>query len=561
MIDKPESNRTLGLQMGQNTLKGAELCIKGRKPSLVFVFEIGVDLKHEAVSEKANPLEITEDGRRVSHLLEKDLAVTALHTNEVIVRPLEVKLTKLKDVDAVLAFQAEPLLPYLAEETLLDRVLLGKNKEGTELTLLATKNDYVEAHLAEWSHLGIEPEVISTTSAALTSFANFFHESDYPFFIINLGLTETSVVLVKEKKIIGAQSIPLNTHLLKEIFLKETEEALSTVEEFDSKRAPKTAEFIEKWELEITKTVFALQKQLKKEEFGDTLITGEGVEILGLVSKLTEKLAQSPVSPKKTDSFDLNEKELQKFAVAIGLALQAITGAQNQINFRQKEFSYPNPWKRLKKPLLTYLASALFLSLMFLFLSDKYLNLKEDVLKEKLLENVALSHRDYKEFEKNYLKKYPNRGLPQNLQELTLQQITSLNEFLDQQVKEQPESFPLQPNLPRVSDVLAWLTTHPNVVSKNESTGVVTPLISIENFHYTLLKRPDKQKKRERYQAKVDLEFTAESPKNAREFHDALITENPLVDLKNEVKWGVSQGKYRTSFILKDKTNYSQGGI
>ncbi len=89
MNDKPESNRTLGLQLGQNTLKGAELTLTARKPTLGFVFEIGVDLKHEAVSEKANPLEITEDGRRVSHLLEKDLGVTGLHTNEVIVRPLE----------------------------------------------------------------------------------------------------------------------------------------------------------------------------------------------------------------------------------------------------------------------------------------------------------------------------------------------------------------------------------------------------------------------------------------------------------------------------------------
>ncbi len=471
------------------------------------------------------------------------------------------KLTKLKDVDAVLEFQAEPLLPYPSDETLIDRIVLDKDKEGTHLTLLATKGEYLEGHLAEWTHLGIEPEVVSTTSGALVSFANLFHESDYPFLVINLGLTETTIILVKMGKLIAAQSIPLNTHLLTETYLKESEKPLLNIEDLHPETSPKTVELIDKWQMEITKTVFALQKSLKKEEFGDTLMTGEGAEIEGLSAKLTEKLAQSPTPPKPNPRFDLTEKELQKFAVCIGLALQALPNTSDQINFRQKEFSYPNPWKRLKKPLLTYLASALFLSLAFFFFGNRYLTLKEDSLKEHLIEEVALSHRVYKEFEQNYLKTHPNASLPENLRDLNPNQIASLTTFLENQVKSQPETFPLQPNLPKVSDVLAWLTLHPNVVNTNEATGVVTPLISIENFHYTLLKRPDKEKKKERYQAKVDLEFTTDSAKNAREFHDALITENPLVDLKNEVKWGVSQGKYRTSFILKDKTNYSQGGM
>ena len=55
---------------------------------------------------------------------------------------------------------------------------------------------------------------------------------------------------------------------------------------------------------------------------------------------------------------------------------------------------------------------------------------------------------------------------------------------------------------------------------------------------------------------KVELEFSTATPKLAREFHDALIAPNQIVDPKGEVKWSSNRGKYRTSFFLKDKTLY-----
>jgi type IV pilus assembly protein PilM len=119
--------------------------------------------------------------------------------------------------------------------------------------------------------------------------------------------------------------------------------------------------------------------------------------------------------------------------------------------------------------------------------------------------------------------------------------------------------YPLLPNTPRVSDVLAWLSTHTNVVGKDEKTEALLPIIQLENFSYVMVKRPDQTKKQEKYQVKVEIEFTSPTPKQAREFHDALIAPNPLVDPKGEVKWTANKGKYRASFFLKDKTVYPTG--
>jgi type IV pilus assembly protein PilM len=84
----------------------------------------------------------------------------------------------------------------------------------------------------------------------------------------------------------------------------------------------------------------------------------------------------------------------------------------------------------------------------------------------------------------------------------------------------------------------------------------LAPLIQIDTFSYTMTKHPDQKQRLEKYQVKVDLEFSSITPKAAREFHDALIAPNAIVDPKGEIKWGTNKNKYRTSFYLKDRTLY-----
>ena len=98
-----------------------------------------------------------------------------------------------------------------------------------------------------------------------------------------------------------------------------------------------------------------------------------------------------------------------------------------------------------------------------------------------------------------------------------------------------------------------------NIVEKNPNTAQITPLIQLESFSYGMLKRPEQSKKQEKYQVKVEFEFTTATPKLAREFHDALIAPNEIVDPKGEIKWSSNRGRYKTSFFLKDKTIYPRG--
>jgi type IV pilus assembly protein PilM len=129
--------------------------------------------------------------------------------------------------------------------------------------------------------------------------------------------------------------------------------------------------------------------------------------------------------------------------------------------------------------------------------------------------------------------------------------------YLEKDLQAIPDIFPLLPNIPKVSDVLAWLSTlHIQIGKKSKGELPNAQSIQIENFNYTLVKRPEQNKKQEKYLVKVEIEFTSPTPKQAREFHDALIAPNNFVDPKGEVKWNTSHGRYRASFYLKDRTVY-----
>ena len=115
-------------------------------------------------------------------------------------------------------------------------------------------------------------------------------------------------------------------------------------------------------------------------------------------------------------------------------------------------------------------------------------------------------------------------------------------------MKEPYGEIALQPNTPRVSDILAWLSSLESV-QKN-------PSLKLENISYTYVTNPTREKPKERYSIRVDLEFSCPSNSRAREFYDVLNAPNPFVDPKVEIKWTAQRGRYYASFFLKDLTQY-----
>lgn len=566
MFDKPDSLHTLGFELDCGLLKGAQLSVVKGKPKLEQVFEIDVSLN----SDHVNPLYINDSKQSLKDLLQKNLVVTPLNTNEVLIRQLEIKLKKEKDIDAVLNFQTEPLLPYSIENAIIDRIKIGPTTEGTLLTVAASRKDHLTKHLEHWHSLQIEPEVISCIPAALISFVSVFAPSENPQFILHLGCISTTCVLVRDGKLIAAQSLQKGLNQLKEAFSKDlqTEDQQMFKDHFDqlnfeslnSIDTPALFQACEILKLDITRTLYSLAKQAKGKDIAEIVWVGEGVLCRNLSSFLCQSLNKKIREPSSNTLFPISTTDLQKFSVSIGCALSALPIKIDQINFRQHEFAYPHPWKRFKKPLSIYLSLCFLLAFAFYIFGQAYIGYQEDKLKEEYADLLVLMNKPYHSFEEEYALKFPSGHSSEEGKTITLKMLNNAElinriRYLDKELQATPDMFALQPNVPRVSDVLAWLSKQPTLRNKDTEGSLVQP-IQIDSLSYTMVKRPEQTKKQEKYQIKLEIEFTSPTPKQAREFHDALIAPNDFVDPKGEVKWSSNRGKYRTSFFLKDKTIY-----
>lgn len=457
---------------------------------------------------------------------QSSIVSTGLDSRDLLIRSLSLPLKKDKDIDAALPFQAETLLPYPIEQALLGWNKIEQRDENTEILFFSAKKDSLQKHLEQWQSLEIEPEIVASESIALARFLTFYSSVTEPCFVIHINEGNITCALVRQGNVLAAHSLS---------------EGISIEADQGANRT----------QLSITKMIYSLSKELKGNPIELGLITGEGASLKPLVESIYDQLKLHP--PEAVPS-DHSTEELLRFAVPIGLALNALE--LRPINFRQQELTFPDPWKHIKAPLICYYALILALSIIFYLFGQFYLQKQENQLKQQYVDILLEMDKSYDSFEKTFLAKNPlarekSQGELVPISDLTRNDLIERVNFLQNELNSSPDSFPLFANIPRVSDVLAWLSTHPQAVGENQEGR-----IQIDHLSYQMVKRPIQGKKQEKYQVKVELEFSSPSPTAAREFHDALIAPNEFVDPKGEIKWNSNRGKYRTSFYLKDKTQY-----
>lgn len=539
------SPTSIGLERTSSNIKGACVETGRKKPALIRLFTLRPEI------DNVKPL-----------YTDYPVIATGLGGRDVLVRSLHLPLTKEKDIQEALAFQAEPLLPYPIDQAYLAYQVISKTSENTDLTLLAVRKEAMEAHLEPWRALQIEPEKIGCVSSALCEFGKAYLPAVKTCLILHIQSQGMTCVLMKDGKLWASFAQSEGIELLLDAQAKEGIDCLPQTEEewqaVEQRKSGYLAEALKRLEKEVTKMGYALAKECKKETIEGIVITGEAAEWGGLSSMLIQNLGLPLLTCEPAS--DYASKELLSYAVPIGLALGSLLDGSQSIDFRQQECTYPYPWRRMKVLVGMYFASVLLLAFAFYFFGQQYLHYQENHLKQTYIDLLTGMNKSHEDFEVAFVLKNPTAHEPFNGEIPKIEQIPKEDlmlrlAFLQKELQATPDSFPLFANIPRVSDVLAWLNQHPAVISIDKD-GNREVRMQIENFNYTMLKRPQQGKKQEKYQVKVELEFSSPTPKWAREFHDALIAPNDWIDAKGEVKWNSNRGKYKTSFFLKDKTVY-----
>ncbi len=231
-----------------------------------------------------------------------------------------------------------------------------------------------------------------------------------------------------------------------------------------------------------------------------TIPLSDGKRVLALMQKKHPHIPAEPIE----------QGESWEFAIPIGLALDAAKGDERSGQFRQ--IGNHSKAQRLKrKKLLTHFYSVCG-CFFFLTILLGHFHLKKR-------EHAVLKALDYP----------PNTHLTTAVQELESSIYTKKKETVSVST------------LPKISEILAWLSTHPKL--KDDC--------SISRIRYQLVKSPRMGTQVKTYSAKIELELTTQNPRAARSFHEALLHDTEIVDKKNDVKWNADHGIYRAIFYVK----------
>ncbi|MDB6080762.1 MAG: hypothetical protein JWO53_34 [Chlamydiia bacterium] len=478
------------------------------------------------------PLDILKE-HLSEETLQKAIIATSFPTLKTLARPLELQLTKAKEIDAIIQFQIEPLLPYPITEAVLDKLLIAQNSQGTQFLVFSVQKPDLQEYINELAISEINPEIIAPKAVGLLHFVDLFLGSYEPRLIIDIYATETTCMLIERGLPLAIRSLPLG---------------LEPVGESQENH-------LQNYSRELSRIILSFQNLV--DDIKSVPITFTGVSeqdplILSLLGKLlghrTEQPQKLPANVTLGEGITL--EECTAYAAPIGMALLKSPFQKEKylINFRKEEFAYTRKWRRWKKDLILYLSFTIALSLTFYCIGELALAPDQVALQEKYGEFVALHDKTPEEIEEAFIKQ---EGLKKAnpLHKLSPSDLQKRFAFIESKFNDPQDEIALHANVPRVSDLLAWLTTHPTI-------KIADSPFKLETLNYTLVHRPEKSRPKERYQVKVDLDFTCTSPLAARSLQEALNTPNLFIDPREEIRWSVQKGKYNASFILKDRTEY-----
>ena len=452
--------------------------------------------------------------------------VSVLPSSSTLCRQIALPPLPEKDIPAAMKDALEQALTIRVEESAIALESAAAEDGSLTVTAYLARQLAVADHLAKVQALGINPEWVLPKAACLGAFAGHFAFEGWQY-IIDINVDEITTVLAFGGRVVESRSLAGGSAVFSHLDAasQEGDEPLrSTLQH-------------------LAETIWAYKERYGVETDSLT-ITGD-VLAYPLAAPLIAEFLGTPLSPLHSVQ---KEASLLKSATAIGAAFLS-QRAGHVPSFRTGQFSFPRPFLHWKRPLLALALGSLLTAMLVVWhgriRSEAILtSMRSDW--EKITGFAHTTPEEVnKQTEKNIIVASSAQASPEQL----LLQGGWLLSSLDRKA-----SFPLQPNVPRVREILAW------VASVITDISSIPPSLNgkceVLNFQYQIVKHPTKNHPKERYQVRVDLEIATPSVALARAFHERLTLDTKWIDQSSEVKWMPSNGKYRVSFFLMDKTLY-----
>ena len=478
---------------------------------------------------QAHGVDVTAE-QAIAHVagIAKDARYTAsvLPSSSTLCRQITLPSLPTKDVPAAVKDALEQTLAIGVEESSIALESVTAEDGSLTVTAYLARQSAVTDHLTKVQALGINPEWIFPKAACLGAFIGHFSLEAWQY-IIDINVDEITTVLtfggrvVESRSVVGSSAI--FAHL--DVASQEGDEQLKALLQH------------------LAETVWAYKERYSI-EVDSLTITGDVLDY-PLASPLIAEFVSAPLSPLHAVQ---EETSLLRCAAAIGAAF--LSQRVDQIpSFREGVFAFPHPFLHWKRPLIAVALGCVVTASLILWNGHKKAESTLEAMRadwKKITESAHTTPEEVnKQTEKSFTVVDPLQASPDQL----LIQGEWLFASLDKKA-----SFPLQPNIPKVREILGWISSVITDVSSPPPS--LNEKCELLNFQYQLLKHPTKNHPKERYQVRVDLEISTHSVALARAFHERLASDTKWIDQSSEVKWMPSNGKYRVSFFLLDKTPY-----
>lgn len=435
--------------------------------------------------------------------------ISGLDSSEVLLREIQIKIQDKQKLLKSLPFQLETQLPFPPEEAIVSiQISPGDIPKSSKVSFYAAKASVLTSHIQRLVERKAEPDQTSCTPAALWRFADYFFPKISDTLFLHVGPKTSTAIGILQHKPVACYSFSLGSELFSATM--------------DNKPSIEQLSIQLKKELDRLLTFF--QKK-NKNPWDSIILTGNFSSFSSLKSLIKENLPPSIAIHECESIESYDATTLESYAIPIGLAFDGLAHDGLSTEFRQKEFSSSSIQKKSIKAFLTFALTCFILTCTTSLLSNMYLKQERRSLIENCQNFFSLS----------------NKAI------FSLEDLGEEISSLEQSLKKDKTPYALSLPLPNVSEVLAWLSTHPVLTH----SSIESSEIDIKTVKYNLLKYPRLTTISAPYLAKVELEIEIPSHQIAKEFKESLHKDFSIVDSKKEISWEVKGSIYFVSFFLK----------
>lgn len=268
-----------------------------------------------------------------------------------------ISLPPVTDLDKAIRYEAQDKIPFSLDQVVWGYQLVERAygpEEGKEVILFALKRDIVENFVRIIEPVGLNLIQLQLSPVALYNFLSYDQDLSRPLVVLEMGADNSSLIVLEEGRL-WIRNLPIVGNDLTRIVSEslrvpfEQAESLKThaaespqVEKIHEAMMPLYKQVVS----EIHRSLGFYKSQFKKARFDRLLLAGNATRGLNFERFLGQALQLATLRIEKLNRIELAagfpvpilRENIGSLGTALGLALQGVGAARNQVNLLPLDF-------------------------------------------------------------------------------------------------------------------------------------------------------------------------------------------------------------------------------